>query len=109
MDYNVIKAAFQDELQKIAGSLQGHVRSGRRPLKAETLLKNEKDNTEESRKKLADMIKTSTGTDKGLRLTPGSMKTLGLLAGGGYVYHTGRKMKRRYEAGRQMELQQQGF
>ncbi len=108
MDYNIIEKAFHDELAKIAGSLQGHVRSGRRPLKAETLLEKEKD-TKEVRKKLADMVKVSTGTDKGLRLTPGNMKALGLIAGGGYVYHTGRKMKRRYELGRQMELQQQGY
>lgn len=101
MLYNVMKAAFQDELEKIAG----HARSGRRPLKASTLLDKEKDGAGEARKKLADLTKLSGLGDK---IMPDA-KTLGLLAAGGYTYHTLRKARRRYEIGRQMEMQNQGF
>lgn len=103
MDYDVVKAAFQDELQKIAGSLQGHVRSGRRPLKASTLLQKEKDGGgEAARKKLAELTKLSgKGFDKA--------KTIGLLGVGAYGLHSAQKVKRRYDLGTQVEMQQKGY
>ena len=41
MDYDVMRAAFKDELQKIAGELQGQTRIGRRPISVENYLERE--------------------------------------------------------------------
>lgn len=89
-----MKAAFHDELQKIAGA---HVRAGRRPLKASTLLDKEKDL--DGSKKLADMTKVA--------IKAIDAKTLGVAAVGAYGLHSAQKVKRRYQLGRQLELQQQ--
>lgn len=105
MLFDVMKAAFDDELQKIAGALQGHVRGGRRPMSATTLLDKEKEDTKETRKKVADLTKLSK-TKESAAL---DAKTLGLLGIGMYGMHRLNKARRRYEMGRQMEMQQQGF
>lgn len=94
MKFDVMKAALLDELQKIAGA---HVRAGRRPLKASTLLNKERE--VDGSKKLADMTKVAI---KGI-----DAKTLGVAAVGAYGMHSAAKVKRRYQLGRQMELQQQ--
>lgn len=103
---DVMKAAFHDELQKIAGALQGHVRGGRRPLTAATLLDKEKEDGKSNRKKLADLTKTSAGK-AGLasKLSPDA-KTLGLLGIGAYGLHKVQQTKRRHDLGLQMEMQQ---
>lgn len=75
-----------------------HVRSGRRPLKVSTLLEKEKE--VDSGQKLADMTK--------MALKSIDAKTLGVAAVGAYGLHSAQKIKRRYQLGRQMELQQQG-
>ncbi len=100
MRYDIMKAAFEDELQKIAGALQGHVRAGRRPMKAETLLRKEKEDTKDTRKKIADLTKLS---NKG---SANMAATLGLLGIGAYGMHRLQTMNRRYQMGRQMEMQQ---
>ncbi len=99
MRLDIVKAAFRDELSKVAGSLQGHVRSGRRPLKADTLLKKEKAEAKDNKKKIADLTKLSGKLD--------AATTLGILGIGAYGMHRLNKMNRRYQMGRQMEMQQQ--
>lgn len=96
MDYDVMKKGFDDELQKIAGA---HTRSGRRPLKASTLLEKEKDHN--ASKKLADMTKVA--------INKIDAKTLGVAAVGAYGLHSVQKMKRRYDLGKQVEQQQKGY
>lgn len=103
----VTKNAFYDELEqieKVSGSLQGHLRSGRRPMGVTKLLNREKDGIG---KKLADIVKTSAlsvGSAKGKGL--GGYKAVALAGTGALALSHAQKMKRRYEMGRQMELQQ---
>lgn len=134
MDLKVMKAAFDDELQKIAGA----VRSGRRPLKVETLLSKEEGAAKVDKKKVADLTKMSAeekkddgkkaNTAKNLALlgigaygvhraltkkaadqkaNVNTVKNLALLGAGMYGMHRAVKVKRRYDMGRQMEMQQQ--
>lgn len=95
MNFDVMKKALHDELDKIASA---HVRSGRRPLKASTLLTKEKE-TDHS-KKLADMTKVA--------INKLDAKTLGVAAVGAYGLHSVQKAKRRYDLGKQVEMQQKG-
>lgn len=90
---------------KHAGALQGHVRGGRRPLAVDTLLDKEREDGKANRKKLADMTKVS----KTKVALSADAKTLGLLGIGMYGMHRLQKAKRRYEMGRQMELQSTGM
>lgn len=106
MDYVTrMKTAFDDELEKISGALQGHVRSGRRPLKVETLLDKEKQDTKAVRKKVADLTKVSA--EGGLKSGLNKAQVLGMLGIGAYGMHRAQKIRRRYEMGRQLEMQQQ--
>lgn len=106
MDYVTrMKAAFNDELEKISGALQGHVRSGRRPLKVETLLDKEKQDTKAVRKKVADLTKVSA--EGGIKSSLNKAQVLGMLGIGAYGMHRAQKIRRRYEMGRQLEMQQQ--
>lgn len=107
MLFDVMKTAFEDELQKIAGELQGHVRGGRRPLAASTLLKKEKEDAKGSRKKLADLTKLSAGGGNLLKKVD-SAKTIGLLGIGAYGLHKVQQAKRRHDIGKQVEEQQRG-
>lgn len=97
MNFDVMKSAFDDELEKIAGAM---VRSGRRPMKVETLLRKEK----EEPKKVADIVKESALKDK----LPGA-HAAGLVGVGMLTMHQANKMKRRYDLGRQVEMQNQGY
>lgn len=103
MLYDVMKKAFDDELEKIAGSMQGHVRGGRRPISAQTLLDKEKSSTGETKKAIASLIKTSAGAKS---LAPDA-KTLAAIGIGAYGLSQIQKVKRRYNTGRQIEYQQQ--
>lgn len=105
MLFEVMQAAFHDELEKIAGSLQGHVRGGRRPLSASTLLDKEKEDNKGTRKKLADLTKLSASV-KSLGQKVNSAKTLGLLGIGAYGLHKVQQAKRRHDIGYQVEQQQ---
>lgn len=95
MNLKVMHAAFLDELEKIAGSLQGHTRIGRKPIGVEKMLEKE-----------SELPKASEITKMSTKM-PISGKDAALLAGGALAYHQGRKVKRRYDIGRQMELQNQ--
>lgn len=106
MDYvTQMKAAFDDELAKIAGALQGHVRSGRRPLKVDTLLDKERSETKDTRKKVADLTKVSA--EGGLKAGLSKAQVIGMLGIGAYGMHRAQKINRRYQMGRQLEMQQQ--
>lgn len=109
MLFDVMKEALQDELEKIAGELQGHVRGGRRPLSATTLLDKEKEDSKGTQKKLADLTKVSgIGKAVGSKLSPDA-KTLGLLGIGAYGLHKVQQAKRRHDLGYQVEQQQRGY
>jgi hypothetical protein len=109
MLFDVMKKAFDDELQKIAGALQGHVRCGRRPISATTLLDKEKEETKATRKKVADLTKLSGGAQAGKnlssKLSPDA-KSLGLLGIGAYGLYKAQQAKRRHDLGLQVEMQQ---
>lgn len=100
MNYDAMKAGFLDELEKIAKAKYAgaHIRTGRRPLKASTLL--EKDKEHNHSKKLADMTKVA--------IKAIDAKTLGVAAVGAYGLHSAQKVKRRYDLGKQVEMQQKG-
>jgi hypothetical protein len=98
------QAGLYDELAKIAGSMQGHVRKGRKPIGVEKLIEKQSELP-----KASDIYKYANAAVKAARSLPVSGKDVALLGGGALVYHQGRKIKRRYELGRQMELQNQGF
>lgn len=91
--YDIMHAAFEDELTKIAG----HIRIGRRPISAGRLLKKE-----------GDMVKRSI-TDKLASVhTPGKSRTfLTGLAAGAAGLHIAKKMNDDRRLGRQVRLQQQ--
>lgn len=94
---DILLAAFDDELTKIAGSLQGHVRSGRRPLTVKRLIEKSSEH-----RKLSDIVKTSASMGgKGTALGAGVLGGMGL-------YHVGRKANEDRKLGRQIRLQQQG-
>jgi hypothetical protein len=95
MLFDVMKKAFDDELQKIAGALQGHVRGGRRPISATTLLDKEKEETKA----------TQAGKNLSSKLSPDA-KSLGLLGIGAYGLYKAQQAKRRHDLGLQVEMQQ---
>lgn len=92
LDMDTMRAAFEDELEKIAGSLTGHVRSGRRPIGAQKLMEKDSEHT-----KVSDIIKVS-----------GLAGAATLMAGGAGLYHWGRKANEDRKLGRQMRLQSMG-
>jgi hypothetical protein len=91
---DVMKSAFQDELQKIAGSMQGHTRSGRKPIGIKKMLEKE-----------SEMPKAS----EILKMSGFPVKETALVLGGAGAYHQGRKVKRRYDIGKQVEQQNNGY
>lgn len=90
--FDITKKAFQDEFEKIAGELQGHHRSGKRPLSATTLLRNEK-----GIKKVSDIIKLSS---------PPHIFAAGAVTGAAGL-HMIRKANEDRRLGKQVRLQQQ--
>lgn len=87
---DIVKSALEDELSKIAGSLQGHVRSGRKPIGVEKLI--DKENKLEK-----DAIITKlSGWRKGA-LTA---------AGGVALYETARRANEDRKLGKIVRLQQ---
>jgi hypothetical protein len=95
----VMRAAFDDELEKIAGELQGFVRSGRRPISVERLLEREAEDNS------VDMDVDGDSEEKHASFP---VKETALIGAGLYLGDRARKYKRRYEMGRQMELQNTG-
>lgn len=91
---DVVESAFQDELEKIAGSMQGHTRSGRKPIGIKRMLEKESEMP-----KASEIVKMSAFP----------AKETALVAGGALAYHQGRKVKRRYDIGKQVEQQNTGY
>lgn len=89
-----IFTAFNDELEKISGSLQGHLRSGRRPISAKRLIEKSGEH-----KKLSDIVKVSAPASKATLVASGALGGMGL-------YHLGRRANEDRKLGRQMRLQQ---
>lgn len=92
---DVMQSAFQDELEKIAGSMQGHTRSGRKPIGIKRMLEKESEMP-----KASEILKMSAKFP---------VKETALLLGGAGAYHQGRKINRRYQIGKQVEQQNQGY
>lgn len=89
-------AAFQDELEKIAGELQGFTRIGRRPISVDRLLEREvRDDSG-----LDDVVKESA-------VSPEAVKAFGMMALGAGAYHGLRRANEDRKIGRQMRQQQQ--
>ena len=98
MDYlSAMKAGFQDELSQIE-KVGGFLRAGRRPFKADTLLK-------KTVSKKADMVKMSTPHPESTLLKRHG-KTLAIAGLGALGYDQARKAKRDWETGRAMRIQQ---
>ena len=107
--YDIMRAAFDDELQKIAGEMTGHVRSGRRPIGVDRLLERESESD--------DMPSEVFGTEKvsspaqavraaGAAAHSGVGKyVLPMVAGAG-VYHVGRQANEDRRVGKMMRMQQ---
>ena len=98
----IMRAAFQDELQKIAGEMHGATRIGRRPIGIERLLEREEESeTTPSEVAPAGSEKTSEV------LTPGR-KAVALMAAGAGGYLVARKANEDRKLGKAVRLQQQG-
>jgi len=88
---DVMRGAFEDELEKISGALHGQVRSGRRPIGAKRLMEKDSSHT-----KVSDIVKIS------------GLPTLAVGAvGGAGAYHWGRLANEDRKVGRIIRLQQQ--
>jgi len=100
MDYmDVVQAAFEDELQKIA-----YVRAGRKPISIERLL--ERETEVESPSVELDLIQEEPKT---AAVGKFPVKETALIGAGALGYHQARKVKRRYQLGKQVEMQNQGY
>ena len=88
--------AFSDELNKIAGEMQGHVRSGRKPISIEKMLENEAElkGLPEDFPKLA------------AKISKDSAKSLALLGAGGGGALALRRMNEDRKIGRMVRKQQ---
>jgi hypothetical protein len=91
MDIDIMKAAFEDELRKIAA-----VRSGRRPISAHTLL------AKKGKKKVSDIIKLSTLNKEAI-----PAKVLGTAALGALGTHAVLTAKKDWQRGREHRIQAQ--
>jgi hypothetical protein len=94
INFDIIRAACRDELEKIAGELQGHTRVGRRPIGVDRLLERES----ESEVTPSDVVKLSAVPVKALAAG---------MAAGGALYHFGRKAEMDRRMGKAMRVQQQ--
>lgn len=95
----MFRASFVDELQKIAGELQGFTRSGRRPLGVSRLLEREGESNVGPSDIFGGEVKLSQVPYKALG-------TLGTLAAGAGLYHLGMKANQDRKMGRAMRIQQ---
>lgn len=106
---DVMQAAFRDELEKIA-----YVRAGRKPISIDRMLEREtevespsaelglvEDVVEEEPK----VASAGAASKAGNLLKNVPKRDAALLLGGAAAYHQGRKIKRRYDIGRQVEQQ----
>jgi len=100
-----MRAAFEDELQKIAGSLQGFTRMGRKPIGVDRML--ERETEVESPSEELGLVEEDEEETKMASKFP--VKETALVAGGAYGYHKVRQAKRRYDIGKQVETQGGGY
>lgn len=96
--YEVMKNSFRDELEKIAGEMQGFTRSGIKPIGVERLLERES----ESEKTPSSVFQ------KDVEKLSAAGKALALLGTGGVLALAGQRANRDRQMGRQMRLQGQG-
>jgi hypothetical protein len=117
MNLNILRQAFQDELIKIAkmratssycendkeksaGSLQGHVRSGKRPISALKLLSNERKEIKQKKAVITKLAKSPSLKGQVLRASA-------VLGAGAGIYKTIQKANDDRKLGK-MVRQQQG-
>ena len=100
----IMQAAFQDELEKISGELQGFTRIGRKPIGVERMLEREV----ESEVTPTDVAMKATETAAEAEKTSGakSLAALGLIGLGALGTHALGKANQDRKLGRQMRLQQ---
>lgn len=101
--FDVMRAAFEDELEKISGELQGFTRSGRRPIGVDRLLEREAE-SEMTPSDLAPAGVEKISADGG-----GAKKLLAAGLVGAGIYHVGRTAEQDRRMGRAMRLQQQAY
>lgn len=108
MDIDALKAGFNDELEKIAGELQGFTRIGRKPIGIERMLEKETEEpTPPSQLFVAGEEKEAAAAEAGKTLASlAKYKTPALLGAGAVSYHVARKANEDRKLGRQVRLQQ---
>lgn len=113
--FKVMRHACFDELFKIAGELQGMVRSGRRPISVENYLDREAKQPASISDVVEEVVKTSgifnKAAPKAVDLSAKTLATMGVggLAAGAGGYHLATKANKDRQLGRQVRLQQQGY
>jgi hypothetical protein len=108
-----IKNAFFDELVKISGELQGHVRSGKKPIGVDRLLEKEvEEPSSPSETFPSGTVKTSQMKKVAL-LPAAAAVAVPLMAAGAYGHHVANKNINYWRTGRdlskQYEQQQRGY
>lgn len=104
MNEEVMRAAFRDELQKIAGELQGQTRIGRRPISVENYLERETESE----------LTPSDVTETLIQKTAGkAAKAVALMGLGAAGALGGQRVHKDWKTGRsiriQSKMQQQGY
>lgn len=106
-----LRGGFNDELQKIAGEMQGATRIGIKPIGVERMLEREREATEEGKTPstlfdmpLEDVAEKVAASAKALKAV-----ALGGVAAGAGGYHYGRQVVKDYKNGRMMRQQSQGY
>lgn len=104
MNEEVMRAAFRDELQKIAGELQGQTRIGRRPISVENYLERETESE----------LTPSDVTETLIQKTAGkAAKAVALMGLGAAGALGGQRAHKDWKTGRsiriQSKMQQQGY
>jgi hypothetical protein len=107
-NHDVVRAAFQDELSKIAGELQGFTRIGRKPIGIERLLEREvEEPIPPSQVFAVDAEKVSAAQEAAASLA--KYKVPAALGAGLVGGHVVAQANRDRKVGRQMRLQGQSY
>lgn len=102
---DAMRAGFEDELQKIAGELQGYTRIGRKPIGVERLLEREVESTTTPTDVVSQSIGGTVKLSAADRAAMG--KALALMGAGAGTYHVARVANNDRKLGRQMRIQSQ--
>ncbi len=97
MKYSIMKEAFDDELSKIAGEMQGFTRIGRKPIGVDRLLEKET----ESEVTPSEVAPAGTTVK-----TSGTKSMLATMGAGAATYHVARKANEDRKVGKMMRQQQ---